>query len=150
MTAPRSFGEDRAGNVWIGFSHGLARYAHGRFRLFTASEGLPPGRIMNIHVDRSGRLWLASEESGLVRVDHAWRGATGVCQLHDEPGTVEQQHRSHHRRRPRAHLRGRRAWTRPPRSVDRSRQAFHGCRWPGARSVPGPRYAIGMASCGSA
>jgi ligand-binding sensor domain-containing protein/two-component sensor histidine kinase len=68
---PRSFGEDQAGNVWIGFNHGLARYAHGRFRLFTESEGLPPGTIMNIHVDRSGRLWLASEESGLVRVDHA-------------------------------------------------------------------------------
>ena len=68
---PRSFGEDPAGNVWIGFNHGLARYAHGRFRLFTASEGLPPGKIENIHVDRSGRLWLASEESGLVRVDDA-------------------------------------------------------------------------------
>ena len=67
---PRSFGEDPAGNVWIGFNHGLARYAHGRFRLFTASEGLPPGKIRSIHVDRSGRLWLASEESGLVRVDH--------------------------------------------------------------------------------
>lgn len=67
---PRSFGEDRAGNVWIGFNHGLARYAHGSFTLFTASEGLPPGRIKYIHVDRSGRLWLASDESGLVRVDH--------------------------------------------------------------------------------
>ncbi|MGE5834777.1 MAG: two-component regulator propeller domain-containing protein, partial [Acidobacteriota bacterium] len=67
---PRSFGEDPAGNVWIGLNHGLARYAHGRFRLFTASEGLPPGKIENIHADRSGRLWLASDESGLVRVDH--------------------------------------------------------------------------------
>jgi ligand-binding sensor domain-containing protein/two-component sensor histidine kinase len=67
---PRSFGEDPAGNVWIGLNHGLARYAHGRFRQFTASEGLPPGKIENIHVDRSGRLWLASDESGLVRVDH--------------------------------------------------------------------------------
>jgi ligand-binding sensor domain-containing protein/two-component sensor histidine kinase len=68
---PQSFGEDPAGNVWIGFNHVLARYAQGRFRLFTASEGLPAGTIMNIHVDRSGRLWLASEESGLVRVDDA-------------------------------------------------------------------------------
>ena len=67
---PRSFGEDPAGNVWIGLNHGLARYAHGRFRVFTANEGLPPGKIENIYVDRSGRLWLASEESGLVRVDH--------------------------------------------------------------------------------
>ena len=66
---PRSFGEDRSGNVWIGFSSGLARYAQGRFTFLTASEGLPPGAINNVHVDRSGRLWLASAGAGLVRVD---------------------------------------------------------------------------------
>ena len=48
------------GHVWIGFDRGLARYANGRFTLFTATDGLPPGAIMDIHVDRSGRLWLAS------------------------------------------------------------------------------------------
>ena len=66
---PRSFGEDGSGNVWIGFNHGLARYAQGTFTFFTATEGLPPGAIANIHVDRSGRLWLASARGGLVRVD---------------------------------------------------------------------------------
>ena len=48
---PRSFGEDRSGNVWIGFNSGLARYAQDTFTLFTAREGLPPGTILNIHVD---------------------------------------------------------------------------------------------------
>ena len=65
----RAFGEDRSGNVWMGFSGGLARYAQGRFTLFTSSDGLPPGIVTDIHVDRSGRLWLASEQAGLVRVD---------------------------------------------------------------------------------
>ena len=66
-----SFGEDRTGNVWIGFSNGLARYAHGTFAFFAAKDGLPPGAIMDIHEDRAGRLWLASDRGGLMRVDHA-------------------------------------------------------------------------------
>lgn len=65
---PRSFGEDRNRNVWIGFSKGLARYSKGSFKFFADSD-LPPGAIMDIHLDRSGRLWLASARSGLVRID---------------------------------------------------------------------------------
>ncbi len=65
----RSFAEDRAGNIWIGFNSGLARYRDGNFRFFTTSEGLPPGAIMNIYPDRSGRVWLASSLGGLIRVD---------------------------------------------------------------------------------
>jgi ligand-binding sensor domain-containing protein/two-component sensor histidine kinase len=68
---PRSFGEDRSGNVWIGFGNGLARYAGGSFKLLAASEGLPPGAINDIYVDHSGRLWLASDGGGLIRVDNA-------------------------------------------------------------------------------
>jgi ligand-binding sensor domain-containing protein/signal transduction histidine kinase len=67
---PRAFGEDRSGGVWVGFNQGLARYAHGRFAFFTATDGLPPGAIMNIYLDHSNRLWLASDRGGLVRVDH--------------------------------------------------------------------------------
>lgn len=66
---PRSFGEDRAGNVWIGFNNGLARYARDSFQFFTATDGLPPGAIMNIYLDHAGRLWLASARSGLIRID---------------------------------------------------------------------------------
>ena len=65
----RSFGEDRSGNVWIGFGTGLARYREGRFTFFDAEDGLPPGGIQNIYSDRRGRLWLASARSGLIRVD---------------------------------------------------------------------------------
>ena len=66
---PRSFAEDRAGNIWIGLTTGLARYARNNFKMFTASDGLPTGGIMDIYVDHSGRLWFASA-AGLVRVDH--------------------------------------------------------------------------------
>ena len=65
----RSFGEDAEGRIWIGFSSGVARYERDRFRLFTASDGLPAGAITDIHRDRSGRLWLASRSGGLVRVE---------------------------------------------------------------------------------
>jgi signal transduction histidine kinase/streptogramin lyase len=65
-----SFADDRDGNVWIGFSSGLARYRAGSFTLFTTKEGLPSGGIAQIYLDRSGRLWLASSRSGLIRVDN--------------------------------------------------------------------------------
>src|ERR1700730_2676804 len=65
----RSFGEDRAGNVWIGFNNGLARYSQGSFKFFAATDGLPPGAIMNIYLDHAGRLWLASSRGGLIRID---------------------------------------------------------------------------------
>jgi ligand-binding sensor domain-containing protein/two-component sensor histidine kinase len=64
----RSFGEDRLGNVWIGFDTGVARYRDGRATMFTAADGLPAGAVQDIYSDSSGRLWLASSRSGLVRV----------------------------------------------------------------------------------
>ena len=65
----RSFGEDRAGDVWISFTTGVARYRNGHFAFFAESDGLPPGAIMSIYSDRAGQLWLASSRGGLIRVD---------------------------------------------------------------------------------
>ena len=65
----RSFAEDSAGNVWIGFESELVRHKEGAFEIFTPTGGLPPGKIRDMHVDQAGRLWLASSESGLVRVN---------------------------------------------------------------------------------
>jgi ligand-binding sensor domain-containing protein/two-component sensor histidine kinase len=64
-----AFGEDLAGNLWIGFSGGIARFANGTFRVFGPRDGLPAGRIADIHSDRLGRIWLASTQSGLTRID---------------------------------------------------------------------------------
>ena len=67
----RSFAEDRSGSVWIGFDGQLARYSDGKFVLFTADDGVPPGAIKEIYLDHAGRLWLASGQSGLTRLDIA-------------------------------------------------------------------------------
>ncbi len=64
----RSFGEDRLGNVWIGFDTGVARYRDGRVTMFTAGDGLPAGAVQTIYSDSRGDLWLASSRSGLIRV----------------------------------------------------------------------------------
>jgi ligand-binding sensor domain-containing protein/two-component sensor histidine kinase len=70
-TAPLSFAEDRAGDLWAGFQfHDLVRYRGGSFQVFTPANGLPPGSIWDLHIDRKGRLWVATTEGGVVRVDH--------------------------------------------------------------------------------
>jgi ligand-binding sensor domain-containing protein/two-component sensor histidine kinase len=66
----RSFAEDPSGSVWLGFNSGLARYANATMSFFTPRTGLPAGPIRDMHVDARGRLWLASERGGLVRVDN--------------------------------------------------------------------------------
>ena len=66
---PKSFAEDPLGQIWIAFNSGLVRYSHGAFTFFTARNGMPPGAVLNMHVDHAGRLWLASVKSGLIRVD---------------------------------------------------------------------------------
>ena len=62
---PTAFAEDRKGAVWIGFYYGgLAKYSSGRFRFFDESSGIARGSIRELFVDRSGRLWIATEHSG--------------------------------------------------------------------------------------
>ena len=66
-----SFAEDRAGHVWIGFSGtgGLARHQDGRFVRFTTADGAPAGRITNLLLDSKGRMWAATDQSGVSRID---------------------------------------------------------------------------------
>jgi signal transduction histidine kinase/ligand-binding sensor domain-containing protein len=65
-----SFAEDGNGNLWFGFYlGGLARYAGGRFTEFTSADGAPGGLVTALHVDRQGRLWAGSSQSGLSRID---------------------------------------------------------------------------------
>jgi ligand-binding sensor domain-containing protein/signal transduction histidine kinase len=64
-----SFTEDGAGNVWIGHSAGLIRYAAGHFWFFTKADGVPDGWIRAIYLDHNHRLWIASGKGGLSRID---------------------------------------------------------------------------------
>ena len=72
-----SFGEDRNGNVWIGFDSGLARYSNGSFNFFAAGGDLPLNGVRSIYLDPTGRLWLASSRRGLIRVDDSDAGTPG-------------------------------------------------------------------------
>jgi PAS domain S-box-containing protein len=70
FNAAGSFCEDGSGNVWIGFREGgLARFSAGRFITFGPDDGLPSGAITSLHIDRAGRLWVASQLDGLKRID---------------------------------------------------------------------------------
>lgn len=69
-TAPLTFCEDAAGGLWIGFyAHDVARYSGDRFSVFTARDGLPAGSIWSLHLDQQKRLWVATTEGGVARVD---------------------------------------------------------------------------------
>jgi ligand-binding sensor domain-containing protein/two-component sensor histidine kinase len=65
------FAEDRQGALWAGFyNHGyLMRYRNGRFMLLpTRGEGSDTP-IYGLYFDHAGRLWLASTENGVGRID---------------------------------------------------------------------------------
>src|ERR1044072_3749095 len=66
----RIFGEDSAGNIWIGYSGGVARFRQGVFTVFSVTDGLPAGAITQIYLDHKGRFWLVSARSGLIEVDN--------------------------------------------------------------------------------
>ena len=99
-----AFAEDAAGNVWLGFrGGGLARYAAGRFTLFTASEGAPAGEVRAIYRARGGQLWVATHEHGSARIDEPaaerprWQSFTTAeglssnntsCFVEDEQGRI--------------------------------------------------------------
>ncbi|HEV2835221.1 MAG TPA: two-component regulator propeller domain-containing protein, partial [Pyrinomonadaceae bacterium] len=69
-SAATAFQEDLKGNVWIGFYWGdLARFRNGRFELFGKGDGVPAGLIRALYRDHLGRLWIASTEGGLARID---------------------------------------------------------------------------------
>ncbi|MBX7173785.1 MAG: hypothetical protein K1X72_22635 [Pyrinomonadaceae bacterium] len=71
FSAPTAYGEDSAGNLWIGFyTGGLGRFRNGKFELFSAPDRFPPGLVNTIYNDKNGRLWVAVSNSGLVRVDN--------------------------------------------------------------------------------
>jgi ligand-binding sensor domain-containing protein len=70
FSRPLAFAEDRSGGVWVGFwNGGIARYRDGRFTLFTVNDGAPPGAIVHLYTDATGRLWIGSSGGGLGRLD---------------------------------------------------------------------------------
>lgn len=67
---PTAFAEDRAGNVWVGFSErGLARYRQGCLQFIGPAQGALDGWIQALYLDSQGRLWVASGRDGIARID---------------------------------------------------------------------------------
>ncbi len=69
-----AFVEDRGGSVWIGASSdhqngALIRYRQGEFRVFTGADGVSSGWISDLFLDSRGRIWIAANEAGLLRLD---------------------------------------------------------------------------------
>lgn len=70
--------EDRAGALWLGIASNqivyrkqtatLLRYHAGKVDEYSVSDGLPPGIVSAIHIDRMGRLWIGTR-AGLARSD---------------------------------------------------------------------------------
>jgi len=59
----------RDGALWIGTEGGgLARYAHGEFRSWTARDGLSNDFVRTLAQDSQGKVW-AGTDSGLLRLD---------------------------------------------------------------------------------
>ena len=64
------FAEDALGQVWLGLHNGgLARFAGGRFELFSTADGIPRGLQQGIYRDASNRLWFATSAGGAARLD---------------------------------------------------------------------------------
>ena len=64
-----AFAEDTDHSIWLGYYDGaLARYRNGEFRFYTIEDGLAGGGILAVHVDKIGRVWIASVR-GLTRID---------------------------------------------------------------------------------
>ncbi|HEV7785991.1 MAG TPA: two-component regulator propeller domain-containing protein, partial [Thermoanaerobaculia bacterium] len=68
--APSTFAEDPYGNLWIGFSAGgLVRMRGETADLFLTGGGLPLGSINDLLVDSRQRLWVASANGGVIRME---------------------------------------------------------------------------------
>jgi ligand-binding sensor domain-containing protein/signal transduction histidine kinase len=68
------FAEDPAGNLWITTGGNesepsLIRYRAGKFKIFTKTNGIPEGLLVDLFVDSRNRLWIASNSEGLLRLD---------------------------------------------------------------------------------
>lgn len=66
--------EDGAGNLWLAGSS-LIRYRSGAFETVKSIDRIPTPDASALHVDAAGRLWVATDTAGVIRVDDPSRVA---------------------------------------------------------------------------
>jgi ligand-binding sensor domain-containing protein/signal transduction histidine kinase len=70
------FAEDGSGGLWMGLLHfasghaEMARLRGAACELFGGAENAPSGGIRTLHLDRQKRLWVGTDQNGLMRFDH--------------------------------------------------------------------------------
>lgn len=66
-----AFSETLSGDIWLGFYvGGVARFHNGKFRFYSVQTGFPTGFINAAYTDKAGRVWFATGNSGVVRLDN--------------------------------------------------------------------------------
>ncbi|HJW96322.1 MAG TPA: two-component regulator propeller domain-containing protein [Thermoanaerobaculia bacterium] len=61
--------QTRDGTYWFGTSNGLYRIANGATTLFTTAQGLSNNTVRDVHEDRRGDIWVATD-FGVNRITH--------------------------------------------------------------------------------
>lgn len=67
--AVNGFAEDAFGYLWLATDDGLARYDGRNYRIWRIEDGLRDNNIWSVHVDARNRLWIGTENAGLVMLD---------------------------------------------------------------------------------
>jgi ligand-binding sensor domain-containing protein len=57
-----SFAEDQRGQIWVGRSDGLYRFAEGAWERWTPGHGVGPGPVRSTHVDAHGALIIGTDD----------------------------------------------------------------------------------------
>lgn len=60
--------EDRLGYLWIATNDGLARFDGRNYRIWRAEDGLRDNRVWTVIADARNRLWVGTENAGLIRM----------------------------------------------------------------------------------
>ncbi|TVQ32909.1 MAG: hypothetical protein EA370_12135 [Wenzhouxiangella sp.] len=88
----RTMVQDPRGFIWIGTQDGLNRFDGRSFEVFRhhpeSEHSISDNHIVDLALDRSGALWVATQSSGLNRLDPALERFRSYRHAQDRPGAL--------------------------------------------------------------